>query len=164
MPAACRHRGADLPRLRTRPWPRRTALPLLSAAPRPVLSDGTHPHEPRRNHPARATPHQAASTAAIPHHGGIDCRRSAPGRHARAPVHTPRRITMTTYEENLTTETSEPPREPAHVKDTVRSVYERVAQEYDERIPGAGPADDMFTAAERNFLLNKIRPGQRVLD
>ncbi|WP_449349827.1 class I SAM-dependent methyltransferase [Streptomyces shaanxiensis] len=72
---------------------------------------------------------------------------------------------MTTYEEDLTTTgAGAPPREPAQVKDTVRSVYQRVAQEYDERIPGAGPADDMFTAAERNFLLNKIRPGQRVLD
>ncbi|GAB2878839.1 hypothetical protein GCM10027074_53890 [Streptomyces deserti] len=43
-------------------------------------------------------------------------------------------------------------------------MYQRVAEEYDERIPGAGPSDDMFTAAERSFLLNKVKAGQRVLD
>ncbi|MEU2565138.1 class I SAM-dependent methyltransferase [Streptomyces longispororuber] len=49
-------------------------------------------------------------------------------------------------------------------KQTVRSVYEKVAQEYDERIPGSGPSDEMFTEAERNFILGKIRPGENVLD
>ncbi|WBO65113.1 class I SAM-dependent methyltransferase [Streptomyces camelliae] len=49
-------------------------------------------------------------------------------------------------------------------KATVRSVYQQVAAEYDERIPGAGPADDMFTQAERDFIFSKVRPGQRVLD
>jgi ubiquinone/menaquinone biosynthesis C-methylase UbiE len=43
-------------------------------------------------------------------------------------------------------------------------VYERVAEEYDERIPGAGPADDIFTEAEREFVFGKIRAGQHVLD
>ncbi|WP_461084011.1 class I SAM-dependent methyltransferase [Streptomyces deserti] len=71
---------------------------------------------------------------------------------------------MTTYDQNLSADTTAPPREAAEVKDTVRSVYQRVAEEYDERIPGAGPSDDMFTAAERSFLLNKVKAGQRVLD
>ncbi|MGA4844369.1 class I SAM-dependent methyltransferase [Streptomyces sp. G45] len=49
-------------------------------------------------------------------------------------------------------------------KQTVRSVYEKVAQEYDERIPGSGPSDEMFTESERNFILGKVRPGEDVLD
>ncbi|GHJ41608.1 class I SAM-dependent methyltransferase [Streptomyces sp. TS71-3] len=60
------------------------------------------------------------------------------------------------------TATITPP--PDEQKDTVRSVYQRVAEEYDERIPGAGPSDDMFTEAERDFLLKQIRPGEDVLD
>jgi ubiquinone/menaquinone biosynthesis C-methylase UbiE len=55
-------------------------------------------------------------------------------------------------------------RQAGDVKSTVRSVYERVAEEYDERIPGAGPADDMFTQAERDFLFGKVHADQRVLD
>ncbi len=50
------------------------------------------------------------------------------------------------------------------VKNTVRSVYQHLAGEYDERIPGSGPADELFTHAERDFLLGKIRRGERVLD
>ncbi|OPC78086.1 ubiquinone biosynthesis methyltransferase UbiE [Embleya scabrispora] len=49
-------------------------------------------------------------------------------------------------------------------KATVTSVYRRVAAEYDERIPGDGPSDELFTEAERDFLLGKIAPGERVLD
>ncbi|WP_416968204.1 class I SAM-dependent methyltransferase [Streptomyces sp. 4F14] len=49
-------------------------------------------------------------------------------------------------------------------KDQVRSVYRQVADEYDERIPGHGPCDEMFTTTERRFLLAAIRPGERVLD
>jgi ubiquinone/menaquinone biosynthesis C-methylase UbiE len=69
---------------------------------------------------------------------------------------------MTTYPD-LDRQVS-PRRQPGDVKSTVRSVYERVAEEYDDRIPGAGPADDMFTEAERDFLFGKILAGQRVLD
>jgi ubiquinone/menaquinone biosynthesis C-methylase UbiE len=71
---------------------------------------------------------------------------------------------VTTYHDGLVTGTTAPVREPDDVKDTVRSVYQRVAAEYDERIPGAGPSDDMFTAAERGFLLTKVQAGQQVLD
>jgi ubiquinone/menaquinone biosynthesis C-methylase UbiE len=50
------------------------------------------------------------------------------------------------------------------VKEEVKAVYDTIATEYDERIPGAGPADDMFTANEMDWLLSKIQPGERVLD
>jgi ubiquinone/menaquinone biosynthesis C-methylase UbiE len=50
------------------------------------------------------------------------------------------------------------------VKEEVKAVYDRIAKEYDERIPGAGPADDLFTENEIAFLLSKIEPGQKVLD
>ncbi|MFE3138190.1 class I SAM-dependent methyltransferase [Streptomyces scopuliridis] len=49
-------------------------------------------------------------------------------------------------------------------KETIRSVYQELAEEYDQRIPGEGPSDEGFTEAERTFLLGKVRPGQRVLD
>ncbi|MBG6213168.1 MULTISPECIES: class I SAM-dependent methyltransferase [unclassified Cryobacterium] len=46
----------------------------------------------------------------------------------------------------------------------IHAVYEKLASEYDDRIPGSGPSDDNFTAAERDFLLSKVTPGQDVLD
>jgi ubiquinone/menaquinone biosynthesis C-methylase UbiE len=46
----------------------------------------------------------------------------------------------------------------------VRNVYETLADEYDERIPGNGVVDDMFTDSEINFLLGKIRADDEVLD
>ncbi|MFI8933305.1 class I SAM-dependent methyltransferase [Streptomyces sp. NPDC053474] len=49
-------------------------------------------------------------------------------------------------------------------KDTVRTVYEQVAAEYDERIPGAGACDDLFTQSEHEFLFESIRSGEKVLD
>ncbi|MFF2721908.1 class I SAM-dependent methyltransferase [Streptomyces sp. NPDC058011] len=49
-------------------------------------------------------------------------------------------------------------------KQTVRSVYEKVAEEYDERIPGSGPSDEMFTEAERGFILGKVHADEDVLD
>ncbi|WP_156727712.1 methyltransferase domain-containing protein [Streptomyces apocyni] len=49
-------------------------------------------------------------------------------------------------------------------KVAVRSVYQEVAAEYDERIPGSGPTDEGFTQAERDFVLSKVRAGQKVLD
>ncbi|WP_439681202.1 class I SAM-dependent methyltransferase [Embleya sp. MST-111070] len=72
---------------------------------------------------------------------------------------------MTTPESTPAHHTNDDERDLAAVqKETVRSVYLRVAEEYDERIPGNGPSDDLFTQAERDFLLGKIRPGERVLD
>ncbi|MEU6194012.1 methyltransferase domain-containing protein [Streptomyces sp. NPDC047061] len=49
-------------------------------------------------------------------------------------------------------------------KEQVRSVYQEIAAEYDERIPGEGPSDDAFTASEHEFVLSKVRAGQKVLD
>ncbi|MER7930160.1 class I SAM-dependent methyltransferase [Streptomyces sp. NPDC096057] len=53
---------------------------------------------------------------------------------------------------------------PEEQKATVKSVYQQVANEYDERIPGRGPSDDMFTQSERDFLIEAIRSGEKVLD
>jgi ubiquinone/menaquinone biosynthesis C-methylase UbiE len=49
-------------------------------------------------------------------------------------------------------------------KSTVHSVYQNIAAEYDERIPGSGPSDDAFTQSENDFIFGKVRRGQRVLD
>jgi SAM-dependent methyltransferase len=46
----------------------------------------------------------------------------------------------------------------------VRAVYQAIAGEYDERIPGNGPADELFTDTEFDFLHSKIRPSDHVLD
>jgi ubiquinone/menaquinone biosynthesis C-methylase UbiE len=46
----------------------------------------------------------------------------------------------------------------------VRMVYETIAGEYDERIPGNGVVDDIFTESETDFLLGKVGPGDDVLD
>jgi ubiquinone/menaquinone biosynthesis C-methylase UbiE len=49
-------------------------------------------------------------------------------------------------------------------KHRVRGVYERIAGEYDHRIPGRTPADRRFTETEMNFLLERVHPGETVLD
>jgi ubiquinone/menaquinone biosynthesis C-methylase UbiE len=49
-------------------------------------------------------------------------------------------------------------------RERVRKVYETIADEYDERIPGAGVIDDMFTDSEFAFVLGKVRPGDDLLD
>ncbi|KUN20316.1 ubiquinone biosynthesis methyltransferase UbiE [Streptomyces corchorusii] len=67
---------------------------------------------------------------------------------------------MTTYDQRPHTLADQAEQQ----KDQVRSVYRRVAEEYDERIPGLGPCDELFTTTEHRFLLEKIRPGERVLD
>jgi ubiquinone/menaquinone biosynthesis C-methylase UbiE len=46
----------------------------------------------------------------------------------------------------------------------VRGVYETIAKEYDERIPGTGPTDELFTDAEFDFVLHKVQPTDHVLD
>jgi SAM-dependent methyltransferase len=46
----------------------------------------------------------------------------------------------------------------------VRKVYETIADEYDERIPGNGIVDEIFTDSEADFLLGKVRPDDDVLD
>ncbi len=49
-------------------------------------------------------------------------------------------------------------------KEGVRGVYERIASEYDRRIPGRTPVDRRFTETEMRFLLERIQPGDTVLD
>ncbi|HEX3956307.1 MAG TPA: class I SAM-dependent methyltransferase [Trebonia sp.] len=49
-------------------------------------------------------------------------------------------------------------------KDEIRSVYDQISTEYDERIPGEGPSDEIFTETEQEFLLGKVSAGERVLD
>jgi SAM-dependent methyltransferase len=46
----------------------------------------------------------------------------------------------------------------------VRKVYETIADEYDERIPGNGVVDEIFTDSEADFLLGKVRSCDDVLD
>jgi ubiquinone/menaquinone biosynthesis C-methylase UbiE len=46
----------------------------------------------------------------------------------------------------------------------VRGVYERIAKEYNHRIPGRTPCDHRFTETEMNFLLGRVHAGDRVLD
>lgn len=55
-------------------------------------------------------------------------------------------------------------RVPEQEKDTVRAVYDQIAGEYDARIPGSGPADEIFTDTEMEFLFGKISAGEQVLD
>jgi ubiquinone/menaquinone biosynthesis C-methylase UbiE len=59
---------------------------------------------------------------------------------------------------------SRPTRATQETKDEIHEVYNRIAQEYDERIPGSGPADEIFGENELAFLLDRIAPGERVLD
>ncbi|MEZ3183083.1 methyltransferase domain-containing protein [Streptomyces pimonensis] len=69
---------------------------------------------------------------------------------------------MTTYEKPAGIVDTD--RHSEEQKATVKSVYQQVAAEYDERIPGLGPSDEMFTQSERDFLTEAIRPGETVLD
>lgn len=55
-------------------------------------------------------------------------------------------------------------RRPEQEKATIRSVYDRIAGEYDRRIPGSGLSDEIFTDTELEFLLGRITKGERVLD
>ena len=49
-------------------------------------------------------------------------------------------------------------------QETVKKVYEEIADEYDERIPGITENDKRFTETEQAFLLSKITPSDHVLD
>jgi ubiquinone/menaquinone biosynthesis C-methylase UbiE len=49
-------------------------------------------------------------------------------------------------------------------KQGVRGVYERIATEYNHRIPGRTPCDHRFTETEMAFLLSRIQADDRVLD
>lgn len=52
----------------------------------------------------------------------------------------------------------------SEIKNSVREVYEFIAAEYDDRIPGVTPADERFTESEMAFVLSKVRPSDRILD
>jgi ubiquinone/menaquinone biosynthesis C-methylase UbiE len=49
-------------------------------------------------------------------------------------------------------------------REQVRKVYQTIADEYDERIPGNGVVDDIFTDSEMAFLLGKVQSSDDVLD
>lgn len=49
-------------------------------------------------------------------------------------------------------------------RERVWQVYQTIADEYDERIPGNGVVDEIFTNAEIGFVLGKIRSNDDVLD
>ena len=49
-------------------------------------------------------------------------------------------------------------------KSAVRNVYQAIAKEYDERIPGSTANDDRFTETELFFILDGITSKDRVLD
>jgi ubiquinone/menaquinone biosynthesis C-methylase UbiE len=49
-------------------------------------------------------------------------------------------------------------------RERVRKVYETIADEYDDRIPGNGVVDDIFTESEIDFLLGKVRLDDDILD
>ncbi len=49
-------------------------------------------------------------------------------------------------------------------KDQVREVYEFIAEEYDQRIPGVTPADERFTETEISFVMSKVTATDHVLD
>lgn len=49
-------------------------------------------------------------------------------------------------------------------KTVIKTVYEEIANEYDERIPGSTASDKLFTETEFNFLLNRINSSDNVLD
>lgn len=52
----------------------------------------------------------------------------------------------------------------AREKETIKRVYKEIASEYDERIPGATPADKRFTETELAFILDRIDASAKVLD
>lgn len=49
-------------------------------------------------------------------------------------------------------------------QEIVRSVYEEIASEYDERVPGVTQNDARFTETEADFLLKKMSAADTVLD
>lgn len=56
------------------------------------------------------------------------------------------------------------PTQPQSERARVRKVYETIADEYDERIPGVGVIDEMFTDSEFAWVLGKVRPDDELLD
>jgi ubiquinone/menaquinone biosynthesis C-methylase UbiE len=49
-------------------------------------------------------------------------------------------------------------------KDLITKIYERIASEYDERIPGSTALDDHFSGTEITFVLERIDSSDDVLD
>lgn len=46
----------------------------------------------------------------------------------------------------------------------VKEIYEEIAEEYDERIPGTTPTDQRFSETEMEFLFSRITGSDKVLD
>ena len=53
---------------------------------------------------------------------------------------------------------------PTEQKDLIAKIYERIAVEYDERIPGSTALDDHFSATEIAFVLERVGKSDDVLD
>lgn len=49
-------------------------------------------------------------------------------------------------------------------KSIVHDVYQHIAEEYDERIPGTTSLDDRFAATEQRFVLDRVGSSDNVLD
>jgi ubiquinone/menaquinone biosynthesis C-methylase UbiE len=52
----------------------------------------------------------------------------------------------------------------ARAKESIQGVYDFIADEYDQRIPGLTPADHRFTETETDFVLSKVSSDDEVLD
>jgi len=73
-------------------------------------------------------------------------------------------VTTTEYKSNGHVNVEAADGDTAAIKDSIKEVYEFIAAEYDERIPGLTPADERFTESEMDFVLSKVRATDRVLD
>ena len=51
-----------------------------------------------------------------------------------------------------------------HEKQTVKQVYNVIAEEYDVRFSAETPSDKRFNEMEMNFILGKLKPEDEVLD
>ncbi|MFD1051961.1 hypothetical protein ACFQ1S_43565, partial [Kibdelosporangium lantanae] len=49
-------------------------------------------------------------------------------------------------------------------KKEIHDVYQEIATEYDERIPGFTALDEQFAENEREFILDHVGPDHAVLD
>lgn len=59
---------------------------------------------------------------------------------------------------------TQPQHDSQATRDAVLDVYDYIAQEYDERIPGTTTLDASFMATEMSFVLDHISPTDQVLD
>ncbi|MDF8263215.1 class I SAM-dependent methyltransferase [Luteipulveratus flavus] len=64
----------------------------------------------------------------------------------------------------MTINQTQPQHDSQATRDAVLDVYDYIAQEYDERIPGTTTVDASFMATEMSFVLDHISPTDQVLD